>query len=203
MKKTNSKIPKDFFINGLTLIISLLVALFIMSNIGGIVGVRESSMEPNLKDGDRLVINRFIYKFSQPNRGDIVILNKKNRYDNMIKNMKHEVEEILGSINNNLKRSARKDTLVKRIIGIPGDEIYIHDGKVYVNGREEEGYSFLGSTVAYDKASPFKLAEDKYFVLGDNREKSLDSRELGHIDIFEIKGRVRYRIWPFEKIGKL
>lgn len=204
MKKYRKKIVREIFINSLIIILSMFIALFIISNIGGILGVKEDSMEPNLQDGDRIIVNRFIYRFSKPKRGDIIILNKRNNYNNIVKNMKYELEEISDSINYNLNRRAKKDNLIKRIIGIPGDEIKIYNGKVYVNGREEEKYHFIGSTEDYkNEGKTINLPENKYYVLGDNRQKSLDSRDIGYIDTYEIKGRVKYRIWPLKKIGNI
>lgn len=203
IKNNRNKIIGEILVNISTIIISLILAIFVISNIGGILGVKESSMEPTLKDGDRLVLNRYVYRFSEPNRGDIIILNRKNKYDNIFKNIKYEIEEIIGAISYDLNKSERKDNLVKRVIGIPGDEIYISNGKVYINGIEED-YDLPGYTLDYENiGKTIKVPENKYYVLGDNRERSLDSRELGYIDILEIKGKVKYRIWPLEKIGKI
>ncbi len=99
----------------------------------------------------------------------------------------------------------RKDghiRLVKRVIGIPGDEVDIHDGAVYVNGEKlVEQYIEVptGAKSHYDY--PITVGDDEYFCLGDNRTVSFDSRDFGVVPREKIEGKVLIRFWPFKKLG--
>lgn len=91
--------------------------------------------------------------------------------------------------------------LVKRVIGIPGDEIDIKDGYVYLNGSILEELYVKGETYSRDKEFPIKVEEDTVFVLGDNREVSKDSRNFGLVKINQIEGKAIFRISPFNRFG--
>ena len=140
--------------------------------------VRGDSMYSTLEEGDYLIINRMSYKFKEPNRGDIIVFESDLKQDD-------------GSI---------KD-LVKRVIGVGGDHVVIENSKVYVNDKElNEPYIHNEITEGdIDTVVP----EGKVFVLGDNREISLDSRyeQVGFIDDSDILGKVVIRLYPFNKIG--
>lgn len=129
--------------------------------------VRGSSMRPNIQDGDRLLVDRVSYSVTQIDRFDVVILESPN--------------------------DAQVD-YVKRIIGLPGDRIVIRDGRVFVNGRriEEPFDSYLDRAAT----SSYVVPEKSYFVMGDNRPVSSDSREGWYVAQDHIKGRVRACIWP-------
>ena len=140
--------------------------------------VRGDSMYSTLEEGDYLIINRMSYKFKEPDHGDIIVFESDLKQDD-------------GSI---------KD-LVKRVIGVGGDHVVIENSKVYVNDKElNEPYIHNEITKGdIDIVVP----EGKVFVLGDNREISLDSRyeQVGFIDDSDILGKVVIRLYPFNKIG--
>lgn len=140
--------------------------------------VRGDSMYSTLEEGDYLIINRMSYKFKEPDHGDIIVFESDLKQDD-------------GSI---------KD-LVKRVIGVGGDHVVIENSKVYVNDKElNEPYIHNEITEGdIDTVVP----EGKVFVLGDNREISLDSRyeQVGFIDDSDILGKVVIRLYPFNKIG--
>ncbi|MBQ1902157.1 MAG: signal peptidase I [Lachnospiraceae bacterium] len=140
--------------------------------------VSGSSMETTLSDGDNLIIDKLTYKFSDPKRFDIIIF-------------PYQYEE---------------DTYyIKRIIGLPGETVFIdNDGSIYINGQLlEENYGLETIQNAGIAASPITLGEDQYFVLGDNRNNSTDSRfeNVGLIHKSDIIGRAVLRIFPFNKIS--
>lgn len=142
--------------------------------------VRGDSMYSTLEEGDYLIINRMSYKFKEPKRGDIIVFESDLQQDD----------------------GSSKD-LVKRVIGVSGDRVKIENSKVYVNGEE------LVEPYIYDEVTDGDVdtvvPEDSVFVLGDNREISLDSRydSVGFVDDSDILGKVFIRLYPFNKIGLL
>lgn len=187
-----------------TIIIAVIVSLFVVSNIITITQIKEQSMEPTFKENDRVVVYKLGYYFSAPKRGDIVILNKNATKKGLLVNMINEGKDIFENISYRFTGVIEKKNLIKRVVGVPGDTIDIKDGSVYINGNLEEGYDFSGMTYENsDFSYPIVIPENKVFVLGDNRQNSLDSRGLGLIDYAQIKGKVPFRIWPFDRFGKI
>lgn len=120
------------------------------------------------------------------NGNEIMLLNKLeniDRYDIVV-----------------LKVESEKEELIKRVIGLPGEEVEIKDSKIYINDEVIEDTHGYGNTYSIDKV---KLGSDEYFVLGDNRAISLDSRVFGKIKKNEIKGTTNFIMYPFNKIGKV
>jgi len=141
--------------------------------------VFEHSMEDTLHPNDYIFLAKQAYRFEAPRRGDIVIFKS------------HLASDTGGTKN-----------LIKRIIGLPGDTIEIRDGDVYVNGTKiEETYTKDGFTPG--DMPPYLVAVDEYFMMGDNREVSLDSRsaEVGCIPMEDILGRVVFRLLPISSAG--
>lgn len=128
------------------------------------------SMEPNLEPHQRLVVDKLTYRMRAPIRNDIIVLDLPN------------VE----------------DMLVKRIVGLPGETIEIRDGIVLVDGQElpEPFPHDIGHATMY----PLKLGALEYFVMGDNRDNSNDSRSFGPVKRESIVGRVWLRYWPIDQI---
>ena len=136
--------------------------------------VRGSSMAPGIHDGDRILVDHFSYALRDVHRGDIIVL-------------QYPLDPSLDYL--------------KRVIGLPGDEVEIEGGHVSVNGtRLEEPY------VAEQDARTdvhTRVAEDHYFVLGDNRPHSSDSREFGQVPKENLVGKVDLRVWPPARAGIL
>ncbi|GAB4142109.1 MAG: signal peptidase I [Planctomycetota bacterium] len=134
--------------------------------------VKGHSMEPSLHDGDRLVVNRAACADGAVSRGDVVVL----RYP----------------------RDPGID-FVKRVIGLPGDRVAIRHGIVFVNGSRLDGdFEWIADG---DDMDEILVPEGSYFVLGDNRPISCDSREFGLVAQELLKGRVCARFWPIERLG--
>jgi signal peptidase I len=140
------------------------------------VRVEGSSMEPGLEDQERIVINKLVYRVESIDRGDIVVF----RYP----------------------RDPRK-SFIKRVIGLPGDHLRISYGRVFVNGKKvEEPYvpaEFLDSR----SSSEIEVPADAYYVLGDHRSMSNDSRDFGLVGRGNIYGKAVFGYWPVEKLGVL
>ncbi|MGM0395729.1 MAG: signal peptidase I [Bacillota bacterium] len=185
-----------------SLAIALLVALFIISNIVSMTMVMEQSMEPTFSQGDRLIVNRIGYFFTSPERGDIIIFDKNPIDKGIIRNMINEVGDIRNNFRFRFTGSAEKNLLIKRVVAVGGDLVEIIDGEVHINGeRVEEPYI---NTITYSRGdSQWQVPQGKLFVLGDNRENSLDSRVLGFIDEQQVKGEVALRVFPFSKFGEV
>ena len=133
--------------------------------------VSGASMDNTLEDGQLVIVNKFIYNFKDINRFDIVVV--KNKED--------------------------KDKIIKRVIGLPNEEIEYVDNVLYINGKE------VKAEFKFEDTNNFKTItkEGEYFVMGDNRGVSKDSRVLGNFTEKEIVGKVNLRLFPFNKIGKV
>lgn len=202
--KSKNSFLKEVFEWGSTILITILVALFITSNIISTTQIKEQSMEPSFKENDKLIIYKLGYNFKGPDRGDVIILNKNPIKKGLFINMINEGKDIIENIKYRFTGIIEKKNLIKRVVAIPGDKVDIKDGLVYVNGEVESGYQFQGQTYSTsDIVYPIEVANDKVFVLGDNRENSLDSRGLGLIDYSQIKGKALLRFWPINRIGKI
>ena len=149
--------------------------------------VKQSSMEDTLKENDYMIMYRQAYKKHAPERGDIIIFQSD-------------------LVNED---SGKDKLLIKRVIGLPGDEIMIKDDQLYINGEAyHEDYLKDGYTPAFEippEGETYKVPEDSYFCMGDNRAGSIDSRrtQVGCVAMEQIKGKVVLRLFPFNKIEKL
>lgn len=148
--------------------------------------VKQTSMEDTLHENDYMIMYRLAYKKHGPERGDIIIFQS--------------------SLVN--EDSGKDKLLIKRVIGLPGDEVKISDGMVYINGEAyHEDYLKDGYTPAFEipaEGETYKVPEGTYFCMGDNRAGSVDSRrtEVGVVQGEAIKGKVVVRLFPFNKISK-
>ena len=173
-------IMKQILSTSIYLLVVLCAAYLIITYVGQRTQVSGSSMETTLSDGDNLLVDKITYRFSEPKRFDIIVF--PFQYDT--------------------------DTYyIKRIIGMPGETVQIdYDGNIYINGSLlEESYGREVIQNPGRAAEPITLGKDEYFVMGDNRNNSSDSRDpsVGNIHRKDIIGRAWVRIWPFSKFGVL
>ena len=162
------------------IIIALVLVWLLLSFVAQNSTVYGSSMAPTLENGEMILMNKFIYRFTEPQRGDIIVFT----YDDPIQG---------------------EEYLIKRVIGLPGDTIEIMDGMVYINGTayDESKYLEMSTEISGDISYPFLVPEDSYFVMGDNRANSKDSRfsEVGAVSKDQIVGKASIRFWPLDRIG--
>jgi signal peptidase I len=156
----------------LAVVIAVLMVVFLYQP----VKVEGTSMQPELVDQERIFVNKFVYRFEEIHRGDIVVFW--------------------------YPRDPSK-SFIKRVIGVPGDVVSVNNGQVFINGSllEEKyvprGYQDLESF------PPMRVKEDHYYVLGDHRNASNDSRSWGLVPRKYIYGKAVFRYWPMEKAGFL
>ncbi len=190
----------------LCFVIAYAIYLVINYFIGTIAGVKQSSMYPTSKEGDRVVISRRVLFNKSLNRSDVVILEapidvESNETDYAVYENKTGLDYFTYNVMGLGKRS-----YIKRVIGLPGDHLYVAEtGEVYINEELlDEPYLVEGlKTPRTGNYYDVEIPEGYVFVMGDNREGSKDSRELGLIPINKIEGKVVIRIWPLNKIGSL
>ena len=167
------KIWQFSYETGKTILVSLAVVLLIRTFVVQPFYVRGASMEPNFEDGEYLIINEIDYRLEEPQRGDVIVF----RYP--------------------LDPS---EYFIKRIVGLPGDVIEIDRGQITINGKKmEEPYLDL-YLETYGKVH-ISLGPDEFYVLGDNRSASSDSRRWGVLPRRNIIGKVWLRGWPPARIG--
>lgn len=167
-----------------TAILALVVALGAQFAVQSRV-VAGTSMEPTLHDGERVLVNRLAYLWgSSPRRGDVVIFKAWPRRLDPFDSTTSE-----------------GDDFIKRVVGIPGDVIEIRSGAVILNGQPlNEPYV---DNLTQGDVDPLVVTRDEYFVLGDNRSNSSDSRLFGTLGSDRIVGRAWIRYWPFETVGRI
>lgn len=136
------------------------------------------SMEETLKNRDNLLVEKMSYRLTEPKRFDVIVFYPYGREE--------------------------KKYYIKRIIGLPGETVQIMGDSIYIDGVVlEEHYGKDAMIDAGIAKKPVKLGEDEYFVLGDNREISKDSRQIGAVSREKIDGRAFLRIYPFSEFGEV
>lgn len=180
---------------------AFLIVMLLNTKVFATTQVRQSSMQDTLIEGQHLLVERVSYVFKNPSHGDIIVFIESSNPKNYIEEIKiflTDVKEVFKPVSE--KSNIR---LVKRIIGIPGDEVNIKDGSVFINGKKMDEPYTKGETSTMDMKFPVKVPAGKYFVMGDNREVSKDSRSFGFIERSRIEGRAVFRFWPINKAGGL
>lgn len=146
--------------------------------------VKGQSMAPNFGSGDYLIIDEISYRFREPQRGEVIVFKYPQQSSN-------------GFI---------ESRLIKRIIGLPGETVEIKEGKIIIYKDNQQQVlnesNYLSSSLKTSGSVLVTLGEDEYFVLGDNRAFSFDSRTFGFLPEEKIIGRVFIRAWPFVDIEK-
>jgi signal peptidase I len=138
--------------------------------------IPSASMVPTLKYGDRVLVNKFIYRFTEPERGDVIVF----------KSVQDDQQD-----------------LIKRVVGVPGDKISVRGGRLFVNGEPQREPYVNKKLPDRSFAAPTTVPENHVFVMGDNRANSQDSRVFGPVPKENIEGEAFLRFWPPGRIGLL
>jgi signal peptidase I len=157
--------------------IAILIVWIIITFLGQKTNVIGSSMQPTLQNGNHLIIDKISYRFADIKRFDIVIFPYHGDHS---------------------------QNYIKRVIGLPGEKVDIRDGKIYINNELlDENYGLEQIKDYGNQKYPLEVPEGEYFVMGDNRNHSSDSRyqDVGTIKKTEIIGKAIVRIWPISKSG--
>lgn len=178
-KRVNLSTAKNGVLWAVEIIIVLALALALVYCAGMKVTVIGNSMENTLMDGSQVLVNRFTYNLTGPKSGDVIVFlpngNEKSHY------------------------------YIKRVVGVPGDKVQIIDGVLYVNGElfdEQATDAIQNAGLAEEEIT---VGEDEYFVLGDNRNSSEDSRyaNIGNVKKEYITGKAWFIIKPFSEMGRI
>ena len=159
---------KNYFKEFFPYLMIILVVVFIKVFIVSPIRVNGISMDDTLKNGDIMLLDEVSYRFSDIKRFDIVVVHMDDEY------------------------------LIKRVMGLPGEEIYYENQKLYINGKYIEEDFFQHETDDFDA---IQLGEDEYFVMGDNRMNSTDSRVFGPVTRDMIAGKASLTLFPFSRFG--
>jgi len=152
----------------IAVLLAVLIKVFLFQNFI----IPSESMVPTLQIGDTIYINKLTYKFSDPQRGDVIVF-------------KYPVDP--------------KRDFVKRVIGLPGETVQVKNSKVLVDAKEID-QPYLPQGLKYGDYGPFKIPRGEYFVMGDNRSNSSDSRVWGTLPRENILGKAMFIYWPVKRI---
>lgn len=182
-KTSKNKILKELFVDAIYLLAIFLVSFLLVKFVGQRTIVDGSSMESTLQNGNNLWVNKIVYRFSDPKRFDIVVFPPDDSDNNTY--------------------------YIKRVIGLPGETVQIGlDGTIYINGEaleESYGREIIDANHIYRASEPILLGDDEYFVMGDNRNNSVDSRlpSVGNVKKSSIIGKAVFRFYPFSSFGTI
>ncbi|HBN82464.1 MAG TPA: signal peptidase I [Clostridiales bacterium] len=181
---------------------AVIIALVIRGFVFEPVLVDGPSMEPTLYTGEKLILYKLGSFFKTPERGDIVVVEINQGKFAFLKflNKSDFAKKVLPTF-------IKEVDYIKRVIAVEGDIMDINEGYVYINGEKIDEPYVLQEGATYIRTDaitfPYTVPADEIIVLGDNRINSKDSREIGPMPVNSVKGEAVFRLWPFDKVGKL
>ncbi len=168
-----------------SIIVAILLTMIIRTFVVQAFKIPSGSMRPTLLEGDKLFVNKYVYRFEPPKRGDIIVFKYPGQ-----------------------PGEPKKD-FIKRLVAMGGETVEIRDGKIYVDGKVQEDPATFGKFYYYNSGpyggpqDQIKVPQNMYYVLGDNSSNSTDSRFWGFVPKKNILGRAFFRWWPPKRIGLL
>lgn len=178
------------------IVVALAIAVLIKTFLVQAFFIPSGSMEQTLNVNDRILVNKLAFRFDDPNRGDVIVFDSGERRDeSILESVRRNVAEAIGL-------SAPESDLIKRVVGLPGEELEIRDNRVYIDGMPlDEPYLKPGAAMA--DFGPVIVEVDHYFMMGDNRNLSSDSRFTGTVARDRLVGRAFVIVWPPANWGGL
>lgn len=176
--KTPSKNKKHWLFDSIeTVLVALILALFIRAFIVAVFWIPSSSMEPTLDIQDRIIVNKFIYKLRPLKRNEIIVFYYPG------------------------DSGPKKREFIKRVVGLPKDKVEVKSGVVFLNNKPYSEFHMMLRDE--DNFGPIVVPENEYFVMGDNRANSADSRFWGTLPHAYVVGPAFWKIWPIWRFGPL
>ncbi|NLW02627.1 MAG: signal peptidase I [Clostridiaceae bacterium] len=187
----------------LLILAAFLITSIIQSELYAITEVNMTSMMDTLVQGDKLIMSKLAYVTGEPQRGDIIIFLKNEPIGGAIGRIGIYISDVAMK----LRGDFRRNRLIKRVIGIPGDKVEIRNNVLYINDEPiTEDYARIEpelGMVLNGSMDPVVVKKGQLFVMGDNRGQSMDSRNFGVIETEWVEGKAIFRILPFHKFGKI
>jgi len=185
---------RRIYVNVEAILLAVLFALVIRAYIIETYQIPSPSMRPILREHDRLFVNKFVYRFRLPKRGEVIVFNVPRNIPNY---------------------DPDKPVYIKRVVGLPGDTLEIRNRFLYVNGEKVINPPFFARAPYVNRVGipqgdgsvnlkifdEEKVPPGQVFVFGDNSPNSYDSRAWGGVPVGDIKGKAMFRFWPFSRIG--
>lgn len=179
-RKVNTGLLREIALWTGEILLTMFVAVLLVLFVGFRISVVGPSMSPTLENGEKVLVNRLVYKVFSPKQNDLIVFlpngNEKSHY------------------------------YIKRVIAVPGDKVQVKDGMIYINGEPfEEKAEVSAVENALLAEEELTVGEDEYFVLGDNRNNSEDSRyaSIGNVRKEYIVGKAWCIVWPWDRFGLL
>ncbi len=187
-------------------LIAFVLALLLKTFLIQAFYIPSESMVPTLEIGDRVLVNKVVYEIREPRRGEVVVFRDEPDIPGL--DTRSVGERVLDFLTSGLGASPNERDFIKRIIGLPGETIEVREGVVHINGQPlEEVVSGDGGYLLEPDLSdfgPVTIPDGQYFVMGDNRRNSADSRSaLGPVPREELIGRAFVVIWPLDRLDTL
>jgi signal peptidase I len=186
----------------LLVVLAVLIAFLVKSFVAQPFSIPSESMVPQLEVGDRVAVSKLAYRLHDPRRGDVVVFDSPYPDENDDDEPSLGSRVVRGILESVGLRQPSTSEYIKRIIGLPGDTVSGHDGKVWVNGHELIEPYLPPGTFTSD-FNPVTVAVGELWVMGDNRSNSKDSRSFGTIDRDTVVGRAIARVWPPPRVAFL
>lgn len=183
------------------LLTALVVAVLVKTFLVQPFYIPSESMLPTIEINDRVMVNKLAYRFGEPQVGDIVVLLNPGLTPEQLEETIPEavIRSVLEAVG---VRTRGEDDLIKRVVAVGGDTVSVSEGVLHIDGEVVEEPFLAAGTVMSDFA-PVTVPSEHVFVMGDNRNSSLDSRRFGAVPEEEIVGKAVVRIWPLDRLGGL
>jgi signal peptidase I len=181
-------------------LLAVVIALLVKTVLAQAFFIPSESMEPQLQKNDRVLVSRLSYRLHEPRRGDVLVFDspevtKPPDHSPVPIRLFREALEAIGV-------RAGQEELIKRVIGLPGETVEARNNHILINGRELVEPYLPPGTVTLD-FGPVTVGENQYWMMGDNRTNSSDSRVFGPVEADTMVGRAIMRVWPPHRVAFL